>query len=369
MNILHLSGSTGWGGNEQQLVDLVYGLEKIHVSNTLFCFKDSSLEIYAKENNIKYYSIPKVKAYALKYAKFLNNYVKKHQPDVIHIHTSNSVTAFVIADIIYKLKTPTIFSKKGIGGSTSKLSIFKYNYKNINKIVCVSKAVKDAFKTVVKSANHHKLCVVYDGIKVERSEHKSTVNLREHFSIERSKILIGNIANHTRAKDLVTLVKTANELVHTLGIKNIHFIQIGKTGKYSNEFLPLIQEYNLDSFFTVTGFLDNAMDLLTQLDLYLMTSEREGLPITIYEAFLKKTPIVTTAAGGIPEAIIHGENGMLSDVKDFSSLALNLKKLITDKPLQESFAEKSYKLLFEKFTTIQLAENTFSIYKDLIKND
>ena len=60
---------------------------------------------------------------------------------------------------------------------------------------------------------------------------------------------------------------------------------------------------------------------------------------------------------------------MLSDVKDFSSLALNLKKLITDKPLQESFAEKSYKLLFEKFTTIQLAENTFSIYKDLIKND
>ena len=82
MNILHLSGSTGWGGNEQQLVDLVYGLEKIHVSNTLFCFKDSSLEIYAKENNIKYYSIPKVKAYALKYAKFLNNYVKKHQPGI-----------------------------------------------------------------------------------------------------------------------------------------------------------------------------------------------------------------------------------------------------------------------------------------------
>lgn len=369
MNILHLSGSTGWGGNEQQLVDLVYGLEKIHVSNILFCFEDSPLEIYAIENNLNYYSIPKVKAYSLKYAKLLNSYVKKHQPDIIHIHTSNSVTAFVVADIIYKLKTPTIFSKKGIGGSTSKLSIFKYNYKNINKIVCVSEAVKEAFKNILKTSNHHKLCVVYDGIKVERSENKSTINLREKFSIERSKILIGNIANHTRAKDLVTLVKTANELVNNLGVKNIHFIQIGKKGKYSNEFSPLIQEYNLDSFFTVTGFLENAMDLLSQLDIYIMSSEREGLPITIYEAFLKKIPIVTTKAGGIPEAIIHGENGMLSDVKDFKSLGKNLKKLLSDTPLQKSFAEKSHKLLFEKFTTTQLAENTLSIYKNLIIND
>lgn len=369
MNILHLSGSTGWGGNEQQLVDLVYGLEKTHVSNSLFCFEDSAVETYAKENNLNYYSIPKVKAHSLKYAKFLNNYVKKHQPDVIHIHTSNSVTAYVIADIFFKLKTPTIFSKKGIGGSSSMLSVFKYNYKNINKIVCVSKAVKDAFKKVIKTNNHHKLCVVYDGIKVERSENKSIIKLREKFSIESSKILIGNIANHTRAKDLITLVKTANELVNNLGVKNIHFIQIGKTGKYSNEFLPLIQEYNLESFFTVTGFLENAMDLLSQLDIYIMTSEREGLPITIYEAFFKKIPIVTTKAGGIPEAISHGENGMLSEIKDYKSLGLNLQKIIADKPLQKSFAEKSHKLLFEKFTTIQLAENTLSIYKSLVKND
>jgi glycosyltransferase involved in cell wall biosynthesis len=302
----------------------------------------------------------------LNFAKCLKQIVKQLNPNVIHLHTSNSVTLFVIADLLLKIKTPAIFTKKGISGKMSFLSLFKYNYKNINKIICVSKAVEVALKNVLKPKNHHKLCVVYDGIKTERSVSKNSIDLRKEFNILKESILVGNIANHSNAKDLSTFVKTADILINDLGVNNVHFIQIGREGKNTETFKPLIKEYGLEAFFTCTGFLENAMDLLPQLDVFLMTSEREGLPLTIYEAFLNKVPVVSTKAGGIPEAIEHDYNGLLAEVKDDRKLAANIKELIENSGKRKFFAERSYNLLFEKFTADQCAVNTLKVYEEAV---
>lgn len=367
MRVLHVSGASVWGGNEQQLFDLMDGLQKLQIENILFCFKDSPVELKAKQNNINYYSIHKAKSHSLKYAKNLRACIKTYKPDVIHLHTSNTLTAFVIADVLFKLKTPTVFSKKAISAASSGLSTFKYNYKNINRIICVSKAVEDAFKNVLKSKNHHKLCVVFDGINIMDKENKTPILLKERYSIPTSRVLIGNIANHTNAKDLVTLVKTANELINNLEVKNVHFLQIGKEGKQTSSFMPLIKEYNLESYFTVAGFLEDAKDLLPQFDVFLMTSEREGGPTSILDAMYRKIPVVTTKVGITAEAITHQKNGMLCDVKDYKSLAFNLKELILDKDKQTQFAELSYEILINKFTAKQLAANTLLVYNNVIK--
>lgn len=367
MKILHVSGATAWGGNEQQLVDLIFGLEKINVDNLLFCFKDSPLVNYCKQHNLNFCDVPDTKAYSYKLAKSLKKCVEVYKPNVIHLHTSNSVTFYVLSDILFSLNVPAVFSKKGISSKKKGLSAFKYNYKNIRKVICVSEAVLNSFKLTLKPRNHHKLCVVYDGIKIERSQNKCETDLRKKFSISKDKVLIGNIANHARAKDLVTFVKTVNYLVNEMKIKNVHFVQIGKEGKHSPDFLPLIDAYNLQDYITIAGFLENAMDAISQLDVYLMTSEREGLPITVYEAFLEKIPVISTKAGGIPEAIKHNENGLLSEIKDFKHLAKNISYLINEEEKQKDFAAKSYNLLLEKFTTKQLAVNTLKIYKETFK--
>ena len=366
MKVLHVSGSNSWGGNEQQLLDLAIGLKKLKVESNILCIANSTLQKKVESHGFKCYTLPSKKKLYLNYAKCLKHLVKQLKPNVIHLHTSNSVTLYVIADILFNIKIPTIFTKKGISGNMSLLSIYKYNYKNINKVICVSKAVEIALKNVYKSKNHHKLCVVYDGITTERSERKNTLDLREEFNISKDSILVGNIANHSNAKDLSTMVKTANELIHNLGFNNVHFIQIGREGKNTEVFMPLIKEYDLENYFTFTGFLEHAMELLPQFDVFLMTSEREGLPLTIYEAFLYNIPVVSTKAGGIPEAVENEYNGLLSEVKDANHLALNLKDLIENPNKRKLFAERSYKLLFEKFTADQCAANTLKVYEQAI---
>ncbi len=369
MKVLHVSGAYSWGGNEQQLVDSIFGLQKLDVENIIFCFKGSPMDLYAQENNLQIRSIKKQKSHSISLCKYLKQVVVEDGIDIIHLHTSNSVTTYVVADLLYKLNTPTVFSKKGISSPKKGLSSYKYNYKNIKSVICVSEAVKESFKATLKPNNHHKLTVVYDGIKIERADQKTDINLRNKFNIKSDTTIIGNIANHTRAKDLVTFVKTIHHLVHVLQVKNVHFVQIGKESKYSDTFMPLIKELNIEDYISFTGFTTNAMDLLSQLDVYLMSSEREGLPITIYEAFYKKIPVISTKAGGIPEAITHDFNGLLAEIKDYKTLAKNVKYLLESTDRVSSFKERSYELLMSKFTTTQLAKNTLKTYQQVLQND
>jgi glycosyltransferase involved in cell wall biosynthesis len=363
MKILHVSGAKSWGGNEQQLIDIIPELTKLGVENIVFGVKNSLLEKECASKNITFIKTAKNRLNIFSNYRYLKEIVKINQPNLIHLHTSDSLTVYTISDLLFNLEVKAIFSKKGMGTRSTILSKFKYNYKNIGKIICVSEAVKKSFSEIISQKNKTKLEVVYDGINLDRTTVVRFENLKDIFNIPDERLIIGNIANHVKAKDLPTLIKTIDYLVNNIGFKNIHLVQIGE---FSNKCTPVIQnlinEFNLKEYVTLAGFKSHALDFLTQFDVYVMSSEREGLPLTIYEAFLKKIPIVSTKAGGIPEAITHDYNGFLSEVADYKDLALNLKKILEDEAKRKEFAERSYNLFFEKFTAKENARNVFEVY-------
>lgn len=367
MKVLHISGARSWGGNEQQLVDLINELEKLNVKNIVFGMNDSPLHHFAQANEIKFLKSKGKKLQGRENIKYLNQILKETKPDVIHLHTSNSVTLYVLADLFYNLKVPTVFSKKGMGSSMSILSRYKYNYKGINKIICVSERVKkDLQEQVIKEKNYHKLKVVYDGISLKRAEIQRNDNIKELCKIPYDFRIIGNIANHTKAKDLNVLIKMMDYLVNSLSVKNIHLVQIGKFSNLTDDLKTQIITAGLDSYITLAGFQERAMDFISQFEIYVMSSEREGLPLTIYESFFKKIPVVSTKAGGIPEVIVDGQNGFLTEIKDYKTLAEKVSFLIDNQQLKLEFSEKSQKKLFENFTASISAEKTYEIYKSVL---
>lgn len=364
MKILHISGAKSWGGNEQQMIDLIPELSKLGIKNVVFGVGNSLLH-----NECEIQDTPFIQAKKNKLNKFANyvylkNIVREIKPDLIHLHTSDSLTVFTISDLLFRLKTKAVFSKKGMGSSSSFLSKFKYNYKNIDTVICVSEAVKKSFSSTMTKKNIPKLMVVYDGINLNRSSNEKGLNVRKQFCINEDKIIIGNIANHVKAKDLFTLIRALNYLVNDLDLKNIHLLQIGEfSNKLTPEIKSLILELKLEGYITLADFQSHALDFLDQFDLYVMSSEREGLPLTIFEAFLKKTPVVSTNAGGIPEAITHDFNGYLCEVRDFKNLAKNIHQLLRNKEKKQEFANRSYELFFEKFTAEKSAKNLLKIYQ------
>lgn len=368
MKILHLSGAMVWGGNEQQLTDLIVNLNKEGIASMIFCFVNSPIEKYAKENGIAYHSLPKAGAFSFKVAKVLSECIRDNQIDLLHIHTSNMVTTNLLLGIFYNRRMNAVFSKKGISFQSSFLSRVKYNYKNIKKIIAVSNAVAVSLENTIAKKNHHKIIRIYDGIIVtdvtDALLHEYSV--RRKFNIAADKKIVGNIANHYPAKDLSTWVETIHHFVNQLMIKDVIFVQIGAKTNFTQELVDKIKAYGLADYVLMTDFLPNAKNYISGFDIYMMTSKFEGLPLTIFEAFQYKTPVVSTMAGGIPEAITDGENGYLVNIGDAGALALSLKKLVGDIDKQKVFAEKSYQLLIEKFDAGKLVKDVINVYKNAI---
>lgn len=364
MNILHVSGARSWGGNEQQLMYLVKELEAYPVSQKMFCYKGSPLSEELKNYPVEVLSIESAKPYSSAYRRFFKKIVEENDIDVIHLHTSDSVTGYVVTDMLHSLKTPTLFAKKGIRNKMGLLSKLKYNYKGIDKILCISNYVRKHFKEQLFERNHHKLVTVYNGVEIPEDQ-EAGFDLREKLGIGPETFLVGNIANHTNAKDLPTLIKTADYLVNILKVKDVHFVQIGKDSKLTSELKQSMRSAQLESYFTFMGFVRNASALLPQLDLFVMTSEREGGPSSIVEAFAHKTPVASTKVGVVEEVIIDGENGFVVEVGDYQGLAGKLQKFRNSPGLGKQFGERSYEIFQKKFTAGQLGKNTYEVYQSL----
>ena len=169
MKILHVSGAKGWGGNEQQMMYILPELAKNEVDNLVFGINDSILKGKCSKQSISFIGVKDRKLNKWSSYSLLKKVIKDFQPDIIHLHTSDSLTFYVVAKLILGVRPKTVFSKKGMGTSSSFLSNLKYNFKGLDSIICVSNSVKrDLGKILNEKTNHTYhfsagLCIWYNG--------------------------------------------------------------------------------------------------------------------------------------------------------------------------------------------------------------
>ena len=365
IKVLHLSHAMVWGGNEQQLVDLIPAIEYHNVFNTIFCFENSEIHKYSLENKLNFIATKKKSTYSFSLSKILNQIIIRDGYQIVHMHTSNSVGTFLTLNLLFSPKIYGIFSKKGISDSSSFFSKIKYNFYKIKKYICVSNAVYDSFSKSIKTKNRHKLSLIYDGINLDRISLKSPYSIREKLNIDKDTYLIGSIANHSPAKDLITLIRGLSEL-KSLGINNFFCAQIGKKSNLTKILEKEISDLGIDNHIKLLGYQDQASSFISQFDCFCLSSMREGLPLSILESFYVGTPVIATKAGGIPEAITSGFNGSLVAIEDYKNFGLKIKELLINKALKRKYIENSKEKLKKNFTNKVCAKNTYSVYNEVL---
>lgn len=99
------------------------------------------------------------------------------------------------------------------------------------------------------------------------------------------------------------------------------------------------------------------------------TGDTEGLPIVIWEAMALGKPIVASNSAGIPEAIIHGQTGMLSPEKDSDSLARNIMEVLKSDALCNKLAYSARRECEERFSLQKQTLKLEGLYSLLCKKD
>lgn len=210
--------------------------------------------------------------------------------------------------------------------------------------------------------------VVYNGVDLQAlaaGDASQERTLRASFGFTETDFVAIQVARLHELKDHLTAIATIDEArKHNPSIKLLIVGEGDERDSIQNE----IQRRNLDNHVVLAGNRSDIANLLTATDCFLMTSISEGIPLTIIEAMAANLPVVSTAVGGIPEMIVHGESGFLSKAKDSVDLAKHLLQLSQDTALNQAIAAAGHVQAEQNFSIQNMLARYSDIYMEMIND-
>jgi glycosyltransferase involved in cell wall biosynthesis len=115
-----------------------------------------------------------------------------------------------------------------------------------------------------------------------------------------------------------------------------------------------------------TGFRSDSTRLVARAELFVLSSEREGLPISLLEAMALGVPVVAPAVGGIPELVRSGESGLLAEEGSASALAPLIERLLGDPELRARLGASARETVRRRHDVSRTAASTEQVYAEVL---
>lgn len=356
VSIAHISYQNTWRGGEQQASYLMEELQKQGVQQVLFAPKNSPLSEKAASYGVEV--IPVQSRSIWSFAKAIGHFKEDY---IFHSHDSNSHTAAVIAQSFFNSSLRLIVSRRvDFPIKKSILKRWKYNHGAVKKIICVSRAIQSIM--AVSISDQSKLCTVHSGVDFSRFKNSTRTNaLLTLLKLPKQTTLVGNVAALAPHKDYHTWLLAAKEILRLQ--PDIHFVSFGD-GPLKDVIHNYSRELGIEKSVTFLGFRDDIPTLLPCLDVFMFSSETEGLGTSIIDTMACRVPVAATRAGGIPELVIHEKTGLLCDPKEALSLAKNVLTILESPSLKETLIQSAFEHI-KAFDKKETARHTLEIYTSI----
>jgi glycosyltransferase involved in cell wall biosynthesis len=148
------------------------------------------------------------------------------------------------------------------------------------------------------------------------------------------RFVIGAAGRLSPEKGFDVLIRSVDRLVK--GGADAELLIVGE-GDEKPRLESLIAELGAGEHVHLLGYRPDLRELYEAMDLFALSSLREGLPNVLLEAMALEVPVVATRIAGVPRLIREGENGLLVEAGDAGGLTQALARLLGDEGLREDF--------------------------------
>lgn len=191
-------------------------------------------------------------------------------------------------------------------------------------------------------------------------------SLKVHLGIPEGAKVIGKVAVFRSQKRLWLWVELALRILKKRN--DVHFLLVGD-GEWRARLEKQIEESGKAQHFHLVGVQKEVIPYLNLMDIYLSSSEFEGLPIAMLEAMACEVPVVATRAGGIGEVIQHGVQGFLSGIDDWEELEGYCLQLLEDDELHIKMAKAAREQVEKYFSMKRMVADLERIYLEVINKN
>ena len=155
---------------------------------------------------------------------------------------------------------------------------------------------------------------------------------------------VGRLSDEKRFEDLIRAVHALRRGGYDAAL------WIAGEGPARMPLETLIGELGMNQHVRLFGQVEDPLEFYEAIDLFALSSVREGLPNALLEAMSMTLPVVATAIGGVPTVVRDEENGLLYAAGNVDSLTLALQRLLDDASLRERLAASARQTIEQRFT-------------------
>jgi glycosyltransferase involved in cell wall biosynthesis len=207
-----------------------------------------------------------------------------------------------------------------------------------------------------------RLRLVHEGVR-DRTPLPGGRALLAELGVPEGSPVVGNVAALTGHKDHATLLRAAARVVAER--PEVRFVIAGE-GERKDALLAMRQKLGLQDHVVFAGFRRDLDRLIPAFDVFCLSSNLEGLGTSLLDAMAFARPVVATAAGGIPDAVVDGETGRLVPVGDAEALARALLGLLANPAPRSEMGARGRQRFLAEFTDDRMVGATLRVYAELL---
>jgi glycosyltransferase involved in cell wall biosynthesis len=291
---------------------------------------------------------------------------RKLKVDVWHAHDYKTNLIGIILQRLHPMRLVT--TAHGWVEYTPRTRIYyqfdRWSLPKYERVICVSEDLKETCRNYGVADNR---CVLIENaVDVEQFRRLATVDAaKARMGRTKHRYLIGAVGRLSAEKAFDVLIRAVHELVRR-GI-DVELAIAGE-GPQRGELERLIQALGLQEYVQLLGFRSDLRHLYEALDLFVLSSIREGLPNAVLEAMSLQVPVVATRIAGIPRLISDGENGLLVPPSDAVLLADSIERALTSPTLRARLAESGRRTVEDRYSFIGRMKKVAALYDELLNN-
>ncbi|MBW1877623.1 MAG: glycosyltransferase [Deltaproteobacteria bacterium] len=343
MRVLHVDTAREWRGGQTQLLLLL----RANPHHEVALPPDAPLRPAAEGLGIRVHPVSFHGPW--RGTKTLARLIRARGPDLVAAHTSHAHGHALLAGGAPLVVHRRLDFRPGV--------LSRLKYRGPRGYVAVSQAVKGELS--VAGVAPERIEVVHDGVDPEPFLDAEPIPLRDSLRCGPNAVLVGAVGALVPHKGHAVLVD-AMAILRSSGVPAVAVI--AGEGKLRGTLVRQIRRRGLEGVVHLLGHRHDVPGLLGAIDVMCHPSLEEGMGQAVVEAMLAGTPVVASAAGGIPEVVEHETTGRLVPPGVASELARGLTQAIATMPATRRFAEKARTAARARFGPERMVRGTLAAY-------
>jgi len=365
LKVAHIVPMLGPGGAERVAVDIVKGVDRqrfepmvISIWRRLECDLDRLLD----DSDLPVVYLGKGWGFDGRTYHRLHRVLRHCRPDIVHTHLHvlrYALPSLLLLRNVSSLHTVHNLAEREVEPRARCIQSYALNHGVVP--VAVSEEVAISLKRLYGIQQCH---VVPNGIPIDAFAHPPTARkewrAREGFRDD--QVLFVCVARFSPQKNHELLLKAFAQ--GPASDRSAHLVLIGD-GVLREQVKEQAKDLALNGQIHFLGLRNDISDALRATDVFVLSSEWEGNPLSVMEAMASGLPIVSTAVGGVPDLLANGREGFLVPPGDVTGFSGSMTYLLRDVGTRRSMGKAAAQRAKQDFDVSRMVRSYEQLYENL----